>query len=135
MTQEITAGTILIDNNALLPGELHFESETCIPCCKLVKSLNAYAFDRETHKVGWTFFCLAAEMKTTVLGLDRQKMIRRAIERILVKTKPEGFNSLEITRVTYVGSERFKVVCYVTVSARARHVQKSMFLRSITEPE
>ena len=32
-------------------------------------------------------------------GIDREKMVRRAIEEILARLKSETFNSLEITRV------------------------------------
>jgi hypothetical protein len=55
-------------------------------------------------------------------------MVRRGIDRILGNPKSERFNSLEITRVTSVGSERFPVVHYVTVSAHTRHIQESLIL-------
>lgn len=126
MVHEITTGTILIKDNALLPKELQFESEPCMPGWGLVKNFDGYAFNREIQKTGWTFFCLAGEIKATVFGIDSQKIARRAIERILARTKSEEFNSLEITRVASVGSERFPLVRYVTVSARPRHIQEGL---------
>jgi hypothetical protein len=84
--------------------------------------------DREIHKAGWTFFCQAAEIKEAVFGIDGQKMVRRAIERILKSPKAEKFNSLEITQVASVGSERFPGIWYVTVSAHRRHIQESLVL-------
>jgi len=122
MTHEITTGTILIKDDAVLPEELQLESEPCVPGWRLVKNFDACGLDRGIQKTGWTFFCLAGEIKATVFGIDRQKMVRRAIERILASPKLEELNSLEITRVASVGSERFPLVRYVTVSARLRHI-------------
>jgi hypothetical protein len=38
-------------------------------------------------------------------GIDREKMVRRAIEEILARLKSETFNSLEITRVAISGKQ------------------------------
>jgi hypothetical protein len=81
--------------------------------------------DREIHEAGWTFFCLAGEIKATVFGFDAQKVVRRAVKRILAKLKSERFNSLEITQVA---SKRFLGLPYATVSACSRHIQESVFL-------
>jgi hypothetical protein len=100
MPYKVKTGTILIKQDALLPQDL---------------------------RIG-TFFCLAAETKATVFGIDSQNMVRRAVERILDRTKAEMFNSLEVTRVSSIGSERFPLVRHVTVSARLRHIQESFVL-------
>jgi hypothetical protein len=126
--REITTGTILIRDNALLPKEWGFESEPCVPGWRLVKDLDGYGLDRRIQKAGWTFFCFVGEIKATVFGIDSQKMLRRAIECILAKGKSDGYNSLEITQVASVGSERFPLVRYVTVSAEWRHIQEGLFL-------
>ena len=128
MAHEITTGAILIKDSALLPKELKFESESCVPGWSLVQDFDGYGLDREIQKTGWTFFCLAGGIKATVFGVDRQKMVRRAIERILASPKSAKFNSLEITRVASAGSERFPLVRYVTVSAQSRHIQESFSL-------
>lgn len=133
MAHEITTGAILVKDNALLPKELQFESDPCLPGWRLVKGFDGYELDREIQKTGWKFFCLAGEIKATVFGMDEQTMVRRAIERILTSPKSEKFNSLEITRVASVGSQRFPLVHYVTVSASSRHIQESMVLLSIKE--
>ena len=132
MTREITAGTILIKNNAVLPKELRFESEPCVPGWRLINDFDGSGLDREVRKTGWTFFCLAGEIKATVFGIDRQKIVRRAIERILANPGSEKFNSMEIKRVASVGSERFPLVRYVTVFAQPRHIQESLFLGSVS---
>ena len=128
MAGTIKTGTILIKEGTLLPEALRLESESYLPGWRLVKDLDGYGLDREIQKTGWTFFCLAGEIRATVFGIDVQRMVRRAIERILRDPKSERFNSLEITRVTSVGSERFPGVHFVTVSANSRHIQKSLIL-------
>lgn len=128
MSHEIKTGSILMKENTLLPKALQFESEPCVPGWRLVESVAGYELDREIQRAGWHFFCLAGEIKATVFGMDEQNMVRRAIERILANPKSDKFNSLEITRVASVGSQRFPTVRYVTVSAQSRHVQESLIL-------
>ena len=129
MTHEIIAGSILIEENTVLPKELVFETEACVPGWRVIKDSDGSGLlGREISRIGWTFFCLAGEVRSTVFGIDRQKMARRAIERILARAKSEKLNSLEILQVTSVGSERFPLVRHLTVSARLRHIQQSLFL-------
>ncbi|HEX2715968.1 MAG TPA: hypothetical protein VHM88_27610 [Candidatus Acidoferrales bacterium] len=125
MPHTIETGIILIKEGTLLPEALRLESEPFAPGWRLVKDLDGYGLDRRIQEAGWTFFCLAGEIKATVLGLDGQKTVRRAVKRILGKLKSEKFNSLEITAVA---SKRFLGVPYASVSARSRHIQESMFL-------
>ena len=124
MPDTIKVGTILIKESTVLPEALRFESEPCMLGWRFNK-LDGYGLDRKIREAGWTFFCLAGEIKATVFGLDGQKTVRRAVKRILANLKSEKLNSLEITRVA---SKRFLGVPYVSVSARSRHIQESMFL-------
>ncbi len=125
MVETIKAGTILIKDGTFLPDALQFESEPCAPGWRLVKDLDGYGLGRKIHEAGWTFFCLAGEIKATVFGFDAQKAVRRAVKRILAKLKSEKFNSLEVTAVA---SKRFLGVPYTSVSACSRHIQESVFL-------
>ena len=125
MAETIKTGTILIKEGTLLPEALRFESEPCAPGWRLVKNLDGCGLGRKIHEAGWTFFCLAGEIKASVFGFDGQKTLRRAVKRILAKLKSEKFNSLEITRVA---SKRFLGVPYASVSARSRHIQESLVL-------
>ncbi len=125
MPDTIKTGTILIKEGTLLPEALQFESEPCAPGWRLVKNLNGYGLDRKIHEAGWTFFCLAGEIKATVFGFEGQKTVRGAVKRILTKLKSEKFNSLEITQVHL---QRFLGMPYASVFARSRHIQESVFL-------
>lgn len=127
MLSVIEAGRIFIREGAALPKGLQVESELCVPGWRLVRNLDGYGLGRKIHDAGWTFFCLAYETKATVFGMDEEKMMRRAIERILAnrELEAEKFNSLEIVRVASLASKRFLGIRHVTVSARSRHIQQS----------
>ena len=133
MAREMTTGTILIKDSALLPKELRLETNSCVPGWRLVKNFNAHGLSREIQKTGWNFFSQAEVIQATVFGLDLQKMIRRAIERILANPKSERFNFLEITRVASVGSGKFPGVRFITVSANSRHIQKGLTLFCVND--
>src|SRR5437879_11792967 len=103
MAETIKTGTILIKDGTFLPDALQFESEPCATGWRLVKNLDGYGLGRKVHEAGWTFFCLAGEIKATIFGFDVRRTVRRAVKRILANLKPEEFNSLEITRVAPKG--------------------------------
>jgi hypothetical protein len=119
------AGRIFVREGTLLPKTLRIESEPYMPGWRSVKGLDGCGLGRMIHAAGWTIFCLAYETKATVFGIDGEKMVRRAIERILANRMPEKFNSLEIVRVAALASKRFLGIRHVTVSARSRHIQES----------
>jgi hypothetical protein len=125
MPDTIKPGTILIKEGTLLPETLRFESEPCVSGWRSVKDLDGCGVDRKIREAGWTFFCLAGQLGATVFGIDEQKTLRRAVEQILANLESAEFNCLEIMRVTLEASKRFLGVCYVTVSAQSRDIQKS----------
>lgn len=132
MADTIRTGTILIKDGTLLPEALRFESEPCAARWRFVKDLDAYGLAHKIRDAGWTFFYLAGEVQATVLGLNGQNNVRKAVERILAKLKSEKFNSLEITKVVL---KRFLGVPYATVSAHSRHIQESVFLFRQKDPQ
>jgi hypothetical protein len=122
--------TVLIREGTLLPADQSFEIEAFLPGWRSIKNLDGYGLDHKIREAGWTGFCLAGETRATVSGIDEEKMVRRAIMEILARLESEKFNSLEITRVTSVASERFLEVRYVTVSAQPRLIQQDFGLVS-----
>ena len=128
MQESILAGAILIKEGTRLPVNLRFESESCLPGWRIVKNLDGYGLDRKIREAGWTFFCRTGETRATVFGIDKEKMVRRAIQQILAVLKSKAFNSLAIVRVATESSKRFLGVGYLTVSAQSRHIQESPVL-------
>jgi hypothetical protein len=130
MLNAIEAGRIFVRDGITLPKTVQIESEIYIPGWRLVKTLDGYGLGRKIHDARWTFFCLAYETKAAVFGMDEEKMMHRAIERILAnrESEAEKFNSLEIARVAWWASERFFGIRHLAVSAQSRHIQESPFL-------
>jgi hypothetical protein len=130
MEHEITAGTVLIKGDTLLPLPLQFEAESGIPDWKIVKGLDALALERRIRQTGWTFFSRAGRATARAFGSDRAAMLRRAITGILAKKNSHGFNSLEILEVSFAGSEKFPLVRHLTVAAQWRHIQRDVIAAS-----
>jgi hypothetical protein len=130
MLNPIETGRIFVRDGIELPESLQIESELYMPGWRVVKNLDGYALGRKIHDARWTFFCLAYETKAAVFGLDAEKMMRRAIERIVAnrESEAEKFNSLEIARVAWWSSERFLGIRHLSVSVQSRHIQESPFL-------
>ena len=137
MTNAIEAGRIFFREGTALPKTLLIESELYLPGWRAVKNLDGYGLGRKIHDAGWTFFCLAYETKASVFGIDGEKMVRRAIERILANREAEAekFNSLEIVRVASLASKRFLEIRHVTVSARSRHIQESPVIFQVQDKD
>jgi len=126
MSDNNTPETILIRESTLLPAGLAVESEVFLPGWRVVKNLDRSTLARNIESANWTSFCMGREIRTTVFGIDEKKMVVRATKEILARLKSEKFNSLEITRVTSVTSERFLGVRSLTVSAQSRLIQKAV---------
>src|SRR2546427_430353 len=90
-----SSGTILIREGTALPEALPFKSEPYLSGWRLVNDLDGDGLGRKIQEAGWSFFCQAGEIKATVFGLDEEKMVRRAVARILANSSSKRFNSLE----------------------------------------
>jgi hypothetical protein len=125
MAEAIKVGTIFIQDGTLLPEIFQLDSEPCATGWRLVKNLDGDGLHRKIREAGWTCFCLAGEIKGTILGFDGQDTVRRAVKRILTNVKLEKFNCLEIT---HVEMKRSLGLSYVAVCAHSRHIQENAFL-------
>ena len=123
MAQTVEIGTILIKEGIHLPEGLPLESAPYVKGWRLVKNSSSSEIDRKLCEVGWTFFFMAGEIKTTVFGFDKQKMRGAALEQLIKSVKLQKCNSIEITQVK---DNSFLKVPYVSVSAHPRHLQKGL---------
>ena len=131
MPDKIRTGTILIEEGALLPESLGFESEPYSKGWRLVKNLDSRGLDRKIRDAGWTFFFMAGGVNASAVGSDLEKTTRRAIKKVIASMELDGFNCLEIAQVA---AKRFLGLPYVTVSAHPRHIQESVFLFHAKRP-
>jgi hypothetical protein len=125
MREMIKAGTVLFKEGTLFPDGFTVESEAFSPGWRSVKGLDGYAMDRKTPEVGWTFFYMAGESRTTAFGPEGQETVRRATKKLLAGLKSERANSLEITGVVF---KTFLGMPYTRISSHLRNLQKGMFL-------
>ena len=130
MTPTLNIGTILIEDRPLITKFLGLESEPCSGKWSVVRGLDGFALDRKIHAAGWNFFFMAAEVKVMFFGALGRAKIQNALQRILVKVRPQSFNCLEITGIV---AKRFLGVSYATVSAHSRHIQPSCYLDGAEE--
>jgi hypothetical protein len=122
MTDTLPRGTLLIDEKEDLPKFLLLQKESNSSGWSTVANPRS-GFDQEIQAAGWTLFFMAAELKATVFGFDRQKTLITACKRLIADAKTQHCNSIEITQVT---DKSFLKMPYVSVSAHARHLQRGM---------
>jgi hypothetical protein len=106
------------------------ESESYAGKWGVLKVLSGSAFDQKIRSAGWNCFFMAEEVKVTVLGLLSAKSIQKALKRIFLKVRTEGFNCLEVTKMV---ENCFLGVPYVTVCTHPRHIQQGCLLDSAQE--
>ncbi len=100
MENQITTGTILIEDDELLPESLRCQTQPYSRVWRLVKDLDQHTLGQQIEQAGWTFFYTEGEITATALGFNGEKTLRRTINRVISKLKWDKFNCLEITRVT-----------------------------------
>ena len=125
MSNDERTTTILIRNGTLLPPGLSVETELFLPGWSVVVNRDRYALSRQIEQANWNFFFLAGEIRSTVLGRDNLRAVRRAVKRVLARRERQLPNCLEITKVV---SRRFLGIPFISVTAHDRHIQESRFL-------
>lgn len=128
MREAIEAGSILIEGSALVPDYWLPPGKPYANGWVGVGKRDRRELEASIHKAGWTFFCLAGEIKAAACGFDRQRAARKAVQRLIASLKAQRLNCLEITRVT---PSSWLGVPYVTVTGHARHIQERMVLPNI----
>ena len=108
-----------------MPVNLSIESEAFLPGWRVVKNLDRSTLARSIEGANWSFFYLAGEIRTTVLGRDRLGTLRRAVKCVLAKQEGQKFNSFEITKIV---SKRFLGIPFMNVVAHSRHIQQGICL-------
>lgn len=99
MQNEIRTGTILIEDDALLPETLRSQTRPYSRVWRLVHGMDRDTLGRQIEQAGWTFFYTEGAITATAIGLDSEKTLHRTIGRVIAKLKWDKFNCLEVTRV------------------------------------
>jgi hypothetical protein len=96
-----------------------------VPGRKLAKGLDGYSLQRKIRAVGWTFFCLAGDLRATFFRATNDSWLRTSIKRILKNPTTTRLNSPEITRVD---SKQFLGFPRAGANTRWRRIQQCMIL-------
>ena len=122
INDKIEAGTVMVQDSVLLPQALHPETEPFFGTWRMVKGLDGFGFDRGMRDVGWNFIFVEGRIKVLVVGLHKNKMLKRAARRFLAIVKSRWFNSAEISNVA---SGFFLGIPYLALSGHSRQIQES----------
>ena len=130
MSNTLRVGALLMQAGTLTPRSVSLETEPGSPSWDLITNLNGDSFDRRVRNVGWSFFFLAPKMQVMVWGRWTDRLVSKAVRRVLAKARPTQFNCLEVTELS---ARRFCGIPYVHLSAHSRHIQEGMVLHGILE--
>ena len=130
MSNTLRVGALFMQAGTLIPRSLEVQTEACSPSWKWITNLDGDSFDRKVRNAGWSFFFLAAKMQVIVWGHWTDKLVGKAVRRMLTRARPAQFNCLEVTELS---ARRFCGIPYVHLSAHSRHIQEGMVLRGIAE--
>jgi len=129
MSNEIQAGTVLVQQSALLhslgkQGESYSDK-----WCSLGTTESA-ELDRNLRAAGWNFFFIADELRTIVPPWGGEKTLRAGVKRLLAGTRAQQFNCLQLSNIL---RERFLGIPFLSVVAHARHVQQGSRMESLEQ--
>jgi hypothetical protein len=130
MSNILRIGTLFMRTGTLIPRSLGVETQSCSPGWKRITNLEGDSFDRKVRNAGWSFFFLAAKMQVVVWGHCTDKIVNKAVRRVLARARPGQFNCLEVTELS---ARRFCGIPYVRLSAHSRYIQEGALLSGIAE--
>jgi hypothetical protein len=117
-------GAILIKNGTELPEPLVLESDRDgTGWASVANHLNGRQLEKALTNAGWTFFYMAASIRTTAFGFERRQMVNAAMKRVIGKVRLQRCNCLEVDDVSM---HSFLGIPYVSISAHPRHIQQGM---------
>ena len=131
MTDRIRAGAMLLEDGTITPETLAFDTEQYSADWSSILKPSAAQLDRELQSAGWTFFYMAGAIHVSGFGLNDRSRTDRAVAHAIKAVKLESCNCLEITQVRR-GS--FLGLPYTSLTAHARHIQKSRMLHNPPRP-
>jgi hypothetical protein len=117
----IAPGVILIRNDARLPETLMGGvSPFCHHWSFLSDNSDRQVLETRLAILGWTSSCLSGAIRRASTGIDKQKMIKTALERVLEAASLKSCNLLEIGEIK---THLFLTIRYASVSGHARQLQ------------
>jgi len=115
----MNAGSIHIEHSGKLPAFLRLGNSLLKGWSEITNVRST--LDAEITRAGWVSFFMAGKVEKVALGLDREKTLGVALNRLAKSIRSGNCNSFEIM---HVKTRHFLGVFRVTVAAHARHLQQ-----------
>lgn len=124
-TEDIRAGSVLIQRDAALPDSAQFECKR-YGSWNLLTEVNGFEVGRTLSDARWHFFFMVPEVRTGAFSSKRRLGLQKALKKVLAAVEAQSFNAVEIAEIR---TRSFLGWNYIQVAAYARHVKSSPFLR------
>jgi hypothetical protein len=122
-------GELLMTPDALRLTGWQRESESRVNgWVRMADATDRRQFEENLADGGWTLFYVASVIKATAYGFDQERMLSRAMARIVDIVKRQRHNCLEIDNAE-LGS--FLGIPHITLSAHPRNIQKGRILSTV----
>ena len=117
----IAAGVILIRNDARLPETLmRWMSPFYRHCSILTDNSDRQVLETRLAILGWTSSCMSGAIWRASTGIDKQKMIKTPVERVLAAA---SLKSCSFPEIGEIKMHLFLTIRYASVSRHALQLQ------------
>ena len=123
-TEDIRAGSVLIQRDAALPDSAQFECKR-YGSWNLLTEANGFEVGRTLSHARWHFFFMVPEVSTGAFSSNRRVGLRKALKKVLAAVEAQNWNAVEIAEIR---TRSFLEWNCIQVVAYARHVNNSPFL-------
>jgi hypothetical protein len=126
-TEDIRAGTVLINSAVRLPPSVHFASKQYGPW-KLLTTMDGFAVERTLSELGWHFFFMLQGIRAGGVSFTPRGAMTQALKKLTAAVEFQSFNALEIVEIT---RQRFLWLYYARAVAYPRDARPSPFVREL----
>jgi len=126
----LSSGTILVHESLILPKSLSIETSKFSKDWRVITT-DRKALDTRISSAGWNFFFTVGKLESSAFGAMTPASIRRGLRSILRQVQDLHFNAVEIGEIQ--SHHTFGLIRWISVSAYARHIQRSEQLENDQE--
>jgi hypothetical protein len=127
MPEHLKEHSVLFHADAVFPSGLRLQFRTA-GHWKLVLGMDAFELSRKIDSCGWRLFFVVPAFTASAFGMDREKVLAKALERLTQKVEARELNALEIAGVKI---RPLWKIWWATVSGHPRHLKADHFLRDL----
>jgi hypothetical protein len=124
---DLRTGSVIMRAGTVTPERMELESEGFCEGWDRIRNIDADALKQSLRAAGWHMMCLADGLQAVAVGAFEQDTVERATASLLAKLKPQMYNCVEVTEISY---RSFIGVPYVHVTGHARHIQREVQMES-----